>query len=35
MIHPNLDWNSHDAILIQIWMVVTTCIQIGMNSILG
>jgi hypothetical protein len=25
MIHPNLDWDSHDAILIQIWMVITTC----------
>jgi hypothetical protein len=39
MIHPNLDWDSHDAILIQIWMLVTTCpdpewdeFQIGMTT---
>jgi hypothetical protein len=38
MIHPNLDWDSHDAILIQIWLLVTTCpdpdwdeFQIGMT----
>jgi len=38
MIHPNPDLDSHEAILIQIWMLVTTCpdpdwdqFQIGMT----